>query len=198
MSSIFGKKNDTVAKSWSEMFEEDEEETERERAEADMEAKREYNSRTWSQDSQVKLPVPPGVLTESKSRSSSNARRSRTPKPLAIKPVSGTNENDPLAWRPKTPRRSPKEVSVDKWAALGDKRRNFVAEVETKAPTTKKRSLTTGSRKRPGQYFDNWHRQKQRPAFLNQDWRQQKVIDSSADESEHEWVGGWDDSTFHL
>ena len=193
MSSVFGKKNDGVAKSWSEMFDEDEEESDREREETEMNAKRQYNSRTWSQDSQAKLPVPPGVLTESKSRSSSNARRSRTPRPLTIKPLSGANENTPIAWRAKTPRRSPTQVPADKWSALGEKRRNRHAVSEMAAPETKKRSMTTGSRKRPSNQFDNWQRQKQhRPAFLNQDWRQQKVIDSSADESsDHEWVGGW-------
>ena len=196
MSSIFGKK-DTVAKSWSEMFEEDAEESEREQAE-ELQSRRELNSRTWSQDSR-KLPVPPGVLAESKSRSSSNARRSRTPKPLSPTKYTITqNENDPI-WRPR-PQRSPRQVPADKWAALGDKRRNFQSESD-KRTLVKKRSLTTSSRKRPATNFDNWNRRDSRqnkhhrPAFLNQDWRQQKVIDSSGDEDD-EWVGGW--NTFHL
>ena len=195
MSSIFGKK-DTVAKSWSEMFEEDEEEMEREHHE--LESRRENNARTWSQDSH-KLPVPPGVLTESKSRSSSNARRSRTPKPLSPIKLGGVqNENDPTGWRARV-QRSPQVVAADKWAALGEKRRNFHGESESAASMVKKRSMTTGSRKRPANTVDHWnrrdsrHNKQHRPAFLNNDWRSQKAVES---EDETEWVGGW--KTFHL
>ncbi len=197
MSSIFGKK-DTVAKSWSEMFEEDEEESERE--EAELRTRRENNARTWSHDSQ-KLPVPPGVLTESKSRSSSNARRSRTPKPLSTSKSSNVqNENDPVGWRGRA-RHSPRQVPTDKWAALGEKRRNLQGEND-QSMVVKKRSLTSGSRKRPASGYDNWngrdsrHSKQHRPAFLDQDWRAHKAVDPSTDEDEHEWVGGW--QTFHL
>ncbi|KIX09964.1 uncharacterized protein Z518_01045 [Rhinocladiella mackenziei CBS 650.93] len=202
LTSVFGKKNDTVAKSWSDMFEEDEEESERE---ADSKTRREQTSRSWSEDSPKPLPVPPGVLTESKSRSSSNARRNRTPKPISpTKTNNGSNENDPFGWRVRTPRHSPKQVPVDKWAALGNKRRNYQAETDNQSLSTKKRSLTTGSRKRSthGFGFDHhgWHRRdsrnKTRPAYLDQDWRQHRVIDSSTDEDDHEWVGGW--HNFHL
>ncbi|KPI42319.1 Serine/threonine-protein kinase ksp1 [Cyphellophora attinorum] len=156
MASVFGKKKDAVAKSWSDMFEEDEES---EREEADLRTRREQNARTWSQDSQKQLPVPPGVLTESKSRSSSNARRSRTPKPVhCAKSIGGTNENDPSGWKIREDaRRSPRQVPADKWAALGDKRRNFHPDPEGRAVSTKKRSMTTGSRRRPQTTFDTWH-----------------------------------------
>lgn len=207
MSSVFGKKGEnTVAKSWSDMFEEDEEDSERE---TDLKLRREHNSRSWSQDSQKRLPVPAGILSESKSRSSSNARRSRTPKPTSpIKASFGVNENDPFAWRARTSRLSPKQEPVDKWAALGNKRRNPQAEPDNRTSTFKKRSMTTGSRKRPTNGFGQeqnhnapWHRRdsrnKARPAYLEQDWRQQRVIDtSSGDESDQEWVGGW--TNFHV
>lgn len=202
MSSVFGKKNDDVAKSWSDMFEEDEEESEREAA---LELRHNQNSRSWSQDSNKRLPVPPGVLTESKSRSSSNARRSRTPKPVSpSKPGQGANENDPSGWRLQTPRNSPKQTAVDKWAVLGNRRRNYQPEPEHQSWSTKKRSMTTGSRKRPTSVFGAdqhaWQRRdsrnKARPAYLNHDWRQARAIDSSADEDDHEWVGGW--HNFHL
>ena len=205
LSSVFGKKSDEVAKSWSDMFEEDEAESERE---TEMKFRREHNSRSWSEDSQKRLPVPPGVLAESKSRSSSNARRSRTPKPTSpVKAHFGVNENDPCGWRMRTPRHSPKLVPADKWAALGNKRRNYQVEPEAQAWSSKKRAMTTGSRKRSvvgvfGQdsnrdpSFRRESRSKVRPDYLNQDWRQQRVIDSSADEDDHEWVGGW--RNFHL
>ncbi|RJE17116.1 hypothetical protein PHISCL_10547, partial [Aspergillus sclerotialis] len=164
---------------------EDEEESERE---ADLKLRREQNSRSWSQDSQKRLPVPPGVLTESKSRSSSNARRSRTPKPVSpVKTSHGANENDPFGWRARTPRHSPKQFPVDKWAALGDKRRNYQTESDTQTWTFKKRSMTTGSRRKPTTGLGHdphhhhqhpWHRRdsrpKARPAYLDQDWRQQR------------------------
>jgi serine/threonine protein kinase len=202
MSSIFGKKNEnTVAKSWSDMFDEDNELD----VEDELTIRREHNSRSWSQDSQKKLPVPPGVLSESKSRSSSNARRSRTPKPTSpVKVGFGVNENDPFGWRARTPRQSPKQVPADKWAALGNKRRNFHVESEPCVASFKKRSMTTGTRRRPTNGFGNeqqWHRRdsrnKARPAYLNQDWRQARVVDSSSgDEDDQEWVGGW--KAFHL
>ncbi|RMZ89277.1 hypothetical protein DV736_g3492, partial [Chaetothyriales sp. CBS 134916] len=196
MSSIFGNKKDKVAKSWSEMFEEDEEESEREQAE--MLARRELNSRTWSQDSQKDTPVPPGILTESKSHSSSNARRSHTPRPFHGKSSVLVDENTPVDRRVRTPRRpSAKTVPLDKWEALGDRRRNR-NDPAARPWTPKKRAMTSVSRQRPtNATFDHWHRRdsrhhKQRPAYLDQDWRQQKVIDSSAEsEDDHEWVGGW-------
>ncbi|KIW20699.1 hypothetical protein PV08_01276 [Exophiala spinifera] len=205
MSSVFGKKNDAVAKSWSDMFEEDEEEWERE-AEAELKMRHEQNSRSWSEDSQKGLPVPRGVLTES--RSSSNARLSRTPRAISpVKTTHASKENDPLGWRGRTARLSPKQVPVDKWAALGDKRRGLPQsgpDGHVSTWSTKKRSFTTGSRKRPTQVIASDHhpmhrrdsRSKARPAYLNQDWRQAKVIDSSMDEDDHEWVGGW--HNFHL
>lgn len=204
MSSVFGKKNETVAKSWSDMFEEDEEESERE---ADLKLRREQNSRSWSEDSHKRLPVPPGVLTESKSRSSSNARRSRTPRPTSPTKASfGSNENDPFDGRATTPRHSPTSAAVDKWAVLGNKRRNFQVDTDNQSRgwSAKKRSFTTGSRKRStnAAAFEQpaWHRRdsriQARPAYLNQDWRQVKSIDSSTDEEDHEWVGGW--HNFHL
>lgn len=201
MSMIFGKKHDTVSKSWSEMFEEDEEESEREQAA--LEKRREQNSRTWSQESQHKVPVRPGILTETKSHSSVNARHnSNTPRAISpAKPGYSPNENDPFAWRTRQVRKAPtKPVVADKWAALGNKRRNFQSEGEKPAAVTKKRSITAGSRRKPGQ--DNStairrdSRDKSRPAYLNQDWRQHKTsIDSSTDEDDHDWIGGW--SIFH-
>ncbi|KAK5459744.1 cAMP-dependent protein kinase catalytic subunit [Exophiala xenobiotica] len=204
MSSIFGKKDDTVAKSWSDMFEEDEEESERE---MELTLRHGQNGRSWSEESHKPLPVPPGVLAESRSSSNARRSRSRTPKPFSpIKTVHGSKENDPFAWRVRTPRHSPHHVAADKWAALGNKRRGLQSESDnnTQPWSTKKRSYTTESRKRPvsglGIDHPNFHRRESRnqarPAYLNQDWRQAKVIDSSTDEDDHEWVGGW--HNFHL
>lgn len=202
MSMIFGKKKDTVAKSWSDMFEEDEEESEQD--EANLKKRREQNSRSWSQDSQGHAAGHPGILTETKGHSFVNARRTHTHKPESpIKTGVSPNENDPSAWRNHVSKRSPgKQVDSDKWAALGNKRRNCQPESEKPAMPAKKRSMTTGSRSKKAAHgssgFDHntWHRRGSRenlPAYLNQNWRQHKTsLDSSADDDDdHEWVGGW-------
>ena len=208
MSMIFGKK-DTVAKSWSEMFEEDEEESQLDNA---MKSRREQNSRTWSQESKERIAVPAGVLTESKSHSSVNVRRSPAPTvkpPMPVKTPHSPNENEPFPWR-RTNQRSPvKQVSPDKWAALGNKRRNIQPESEKPAAPIKKRSMTAESRKKsvtpgfPGPDYSGLPRRgsrekdnRTRPIWMDQDWRQHpKPVVS--DDDDHEWVGG-DVFTFHL
>jgi serine/threonine protein kinase len=204
MSMIFGKKQDAVAKSWSEMFEEDEEDA--------MESRREQNSRTWSQESKDHIAVPAGVLTESKSHSSVNVRRSPAPTAKPTSPVKTSyspNENEPFAWRRSTQRSPVKPVSPDKWAALGKKRRNPQSDLEKPATSIKKRSMTTGSRKKPissgssGFDYSGLPRRdsrekdnRTRPIWMDQDWRQHPKP-AVSDEDDHEWVGG-DVFTFHL
>lgn len=206
MSQIFGKK-DSAAKSWSEMWEEDEEEEERE---ATLRARREMNSRSFSHESDKDVPPVPALPMEHKAPSDLNVQpvSRRTPRKLSptIKPIVTGGENDPYAWQPKTPnKRSPKQVPMDKWAELGNRRRNPTGP-ELAQPVSKKRSLTQGSasQKRTGSSTQEgmWNRRqsrnksnKSRPAYLDKDWRSQKVIDSSEDE-DHEWVGGW--HNFHL
>lgn len=205
MSQVFGKK-ESAAKSWSEMWEEDEEEEEREAA---LRSRREINSRGFSHESANDIPPVPVLPMEHKTPSQLNARpRSRqAPRKisLSVKPINATGENDPQSWQPKTPKRSPKQVPMNKWAELGDRRRN-PRDSETPLPTTKKRTPTQGptTKKRSGSSAQDttWNRRqsrnksnKSRPAYLDQDWRTHKVIDSSEDE-EHEWVGGW--HNFHL
>lgn len=198
MSMIFGKQKDVVAKSWSEMFEEDAEESEREEERL---KRHDRNSRTWSHDSRSKAGMRPGVLTETKSRSSVNARRSRTPKPPSpSKAKFSPDENEPVNYQSR-PKRSPtKVVTADKWAALGNKRRNYQADAPRPLVATKRRSMTMGSRpgRKPDQrpFYRRDSRDKTRP-YLDQDWRQHKpVFDSSTDEEDQEWVGGW--QHFHL
>jgi len=202
MSQIFGKK-DTVAKSWSDMWEEDEEEEERE---ATLRARREINSRSFSHES-VKEEAPPVPIfpMEVKRPSDLNARSQRTPR--RVRSPSTLNENEPLPWQPKTPKQaSPNLCPVDKWSELGNRRRNPTRPTEAPLTVPKKRTMTQSSMPKKTSVStaqdQPWNRRqsrnksnKSRPAYLNQDWRQQKVIDSSEDE-DHEWVGGW--RNFHL
>ena len=196
MSMIFGKKKDTVAKSWSEMFDEDAEESEREQEV--LKKRREHNSRTWSHESHSKPAVRPGILTETKAHSSINVRRSRTFK--ALSPIKSTSpdENDPISYS--RPKRSPTQlVSAEKWAALGNKRRNYQVDLPKAPMATKRRSMTTGTRsvrRNDNNVPRRDSRDKARP-YMDSDWRQHKpVFDSSTDEEDHEWVGGW--QHFHL
>lgn len=191
MSSIFGKK-DGVAKSWSDMWEEDEEEEETLR-------RQEINSRGFSHESVKDVPLVTSLPMEVKKPSDLNVQASYcTPRKVASVP----KLHDESYY--KTPRRaSPNHVPMDKWSELGNRRRNPTGPAHPQA-VTKKRSMTqTSTKNRSGSTTqDPWHRRqsrnksnKSRPAYLNQDWRQQKVIDSSEDE-DHEWVGGW--HNFHL
>jgi len=201
MAQIFGKK-DTVAKSWSDMWEEDEEEE----RESTLRARREINSRSFSHESARDGSSPVSALPMKVARPSDlNARSQCTPRRVGS--PSRQNENESLLWQPKTPKRaSPNLSTVDKWSELGNRRRNPTRPAEAALTMTKKTAMTQEAmpKKRSGSTAQeqSWHRRqsrnksnKMRPAYLNQDWRQQKVIDSSEDE-DHEWVGGW--RNFHL
>lgn len=117
MSTVFGRRQEPVSKSWSDMWDEDEEELEREQ---EMKTRQEFNSRTWSSES-----------------------KNETPKPDKVEPVSmahdikGNVDDDLVADgfffhdSPASkhvaiaPRYSPpsKRSHLDKWAALGERRR---------------------------------------------------------------------------
>ena len=206
MTSIFGKKRDTVAKSWSDLW--DEEESEQEEAMAKEMGTPTH--RSWSQESKLDLTVRPGILTEAKSQSSSNVRRSLDPRPLTqTKRRASPNENEPFTARGPNPRSAP-DKGLDKWEALGNKRRNYQPAKEDQAPgKTKKRSMTSVWRKDPnhgssGYDYSSWYRRDSRsggrPCWLDHDWRQhplpqhKRSMDGFADEDE--WVGGW--QHFHV
>jgi len=171
-----------------------------------LRARREINARGFSHES-VKDDVPPvpALPMELKRPADLNARSDRTPR--RVSSYSRLDENEPVRSQLKTQKQaSPKLSPVDKWSELGNRRRNPTGPTEAPLTGTKKRTLTQGSttKKRSGSTAQDqpWNRRqsrnksnKSRPAYLNQDWRQQKVIDSSEDE-DHEWVGGW--RNFHL
>ncbi|KAK4904226.1 cAMP-dependent protein kinase catalytic subunit [Elasticomyces elasticus] len=212
MSSIFGKK-DTIAKSWNDMFEEDEEGEEEEVA---LQTRRANNARSFSHDESVeesKITPRPSTPLKAKVPAPILINRQICPvaRPTTTASIKPSNENDPYIWQPKTPRRAPTQVPVDRWSQLGDRRRkqSDVPSIPTTPLTTKKRATTAPStKKRTGSTFDasnnTGRRQsrnksnKSRPAWLNQDWRQAKVIDSSDDEDQdqHDFIGGW--RHFHL
>jgi len=174
MSMIFGKKDDGVSKSWSDLWEEEAEESEQE--DLVMKQRREQNSRSFSHDSHVshvshesqdddvtvRLDEPvrrPEVLCE-KSHSASNIPRLSDFKPtLPIKQSSSPDENGvqvdiagPRLFKPSSQHSAQhsalgKSTSSDKWAALGKKRRNYQPAKDSLPAASKKRSVTTNRRK---------------------------------------------------
>jgi serine/threonine protein kinase len=135
MAAVFGRQNDTVSKSWSDMWDEDEEE---EQEQQRVSALQELNSRTWSHES-------------------TNEHSVQKTEPIPVAHVIKGDVDDDLvadgfffheASPPTkhtftiTPRYSPpsKRDNVDKWAALGERRRgqNIHAEPE-KSPGWKQR-----------------------------------------------------------
>ena len=195
MSMVFGKKKDTVAKSWSDLWDEEEEESEQE--ELASQERQAQKSRRWSDESQPELTVRPGVLTEAKSNSSVNVRRSPEAKALPRgKRIGSPNENEPMGFRGHY-QKHVADRETDKWAALGNKRRNYQTVKETRVPSaTKRRSMTMGWRK-DGKHGPQENRGGVRPYWLDQDWRQnqnspvqqKRSSDGYTDDDDTEWVG---------
>lgn len=194
MSMVFGKKKDTVAKSWSDLWDEEEEESEQE--ELLFKERHAQKSRRWSDESQPELPVSAGVLTEAKSHSSNVRRYPEHKASPRQKRVGSPNENEPFGFRGHYQKYSA-EKTTDKWAALGKKRRNFQTVKETQAPSaTKRRSMTTDWRKE-GNHGQRDTRSGGRPPWLEHDWRRDQCPlpqhkrsgDAYTDEDDSEWVG---------
>jgi len=203
MSLIFGKKSEVVSKSWSDLWDEEEEEAENERETA----LRKHNSRSWSQESKDNTVAPVrGGLTELKSPSAVNTRN-RSPDAhgsgvLGIE-VDGVNENDGFFFEDHPqPRQSPrslpvsKQTHMDKWAALGDRRRAYDIN-KTRTPSYGRRSAA---------YVNSWRKDvssgssgscggvSHRKRDLEHDWRREAPQQPPHDDAEDfEWVGGWHD-----
>ncbi|ERF72923.1 hypothetical protein EPUS_08370 [Endocarpon pusillum Z07020] len=220
MSTVFGKKDDGVSKSWSDLWDEEAEESEQE--DLAMRQRREQNSRSFSHDSEdddvtIRLgehPARPVVLGE-KSHSANNIRLSDFKSAVPIGHSSHTDENGSFVAADSRPlKHAPgKHTSADKWAVLGNKRRNYQPAKDSLPAAPKKRSMTMSRRKDWGLGSSGYdygvpHKrgsrgpQHARPVWLDQDWRrdqhplsQHRPVYDSADD-DLEWVGGW--HAFHL
>jgi serine/threonine protein kinase len=139
MSMVFGRQKDVVSKSWSDMWDEDVEEDEEELT-RQLEALKELNSRTWSQDStsnatptlhdQVSVPQAPASDDEKPEASPVNDTFSNDIDGDLV--ADGFFFHEPrVVEQPKDfpPRYSPpsKRSVTDKWAKLGERRRAFGA-----------------------------------------------------------------------
>ncbi|KAI3337324.1 kinase-like protein [Xylariaceae sp. AK1471] len=211
MSMVFGRKNDAVSKSWSDMWEEDIEEEEEERA-RQLQDLKELNSRTWSHDSKAEVTVTQQDLVSSNQAPASDGKsESSPPEDIISNDIDGDLVADGFFFEEpiiiKEPQQSPPRYSppskrnvVDKWAALGERRRAFAPSPEPK------------SRRQYGHGFNNhgigmgiWDSINQLGHKLNGDrsvsrgcpwnkgrdwnWREKRH-----DFSDIEWVGHWQEA----
>lgn len=215
MAAVFGIHKETVSKSWSDMWDEDEEEEQQEQEQQRVNALQELNSRTWSHESTI-----------------DNSVQKTEPIPAAHV-IKGDVDDDLVAdgfffheASPSTthhaftitPRYSPptKRGNIDKWAALGERRRgqNIGMEPE-KSPGWKQRrhfglgysnnnnnkhyeagvldhfSSSHNSNILNNNYGKGWSkdRLKENSWTKAKDWNWRR--DRRTDLGDVEWVGGW-------
>ena len=212
LSSVFGKKDNSVSKSWTDLWDEDEEEVmEHKKA---FEQRREYNSRSWSMESKDSDPTLRRTpLSELKVFSAGNSKSNGPLYEEAGHSLDGTvdiSEGEHFVFEdiaPPTPRYSPpsKRTIMDKWAALGNRRRAFHQSTDACPDTTSKKRANTGNW-RGGLGLKVWSGnvgfgvwdKKENAGNKVKDWRRDtqktrsrdRVVEDSGD---HEWVGGWED-----
>lgn len=214
MSMVFGHQKEAVSKSWSDMWEEDVEEDEAERT-RQLQALKELNARTWSQESkvdgtptqqdQVSVPQAPASGDEKPEASPVNDTFNDIDGDLVAdgfffhEPVSVKQpEQFPVRYSPPS-----KRSDVDKWAALGERRRAHTSAASEKSPDFAK------SRRQFGLGFTNQYglgmgefeqathniQSKEAPGRdcrpWNWNWRKERRHDFSGDV---EWVGNWQDA----
>lgn len=205
LSSIFGKKDSTFSKSWTDLWDEDEEEVaEHEHA---LKSRREQNSRTWSQDSRGNDVTITGraALSEINASSTVNYRTASPHQGQATSPheVDGFVFED-AALPAHSPRYSPpsKRSIMDKWAALGNRRR--AANPASEESNNKKAmsgnwrdglglKVWSGMSTRSGKFT---RPQKESVNSKVRDWRQELHVQQPSDSGDLEWVGGW--QSLHL
>lgn len=225
MASVFGKdKNEQVSKSWSDLWDEDQMENEM----SELHERQAHNARTWSQESKdADVDTRPSGLSELGPVSSSLNRRSNAPSHNAVAiPTPGklkaARETQSPARNPSPSKYSPPKRSMDKWSALGQKRRNYHPREQQPEPKslqfTKKNWRKEGSGEVLG-LADLWgkkastsrnHQSRNQspaqPHFLTKDWRHDPFQTIKAkkntcpfathhvdSDEEFDFVGGWQD-----
>ena len=164
LSSLFGKKHESVSKSWTDIWDEDEEDV------AHQEVLREHNSRTWSQESKdddpTLRPARAGL-----SELDINATNSTTsPQQCPHRPsADGVSENEVFVFEDTAPDAAPRyspppkrtEIApppkstdsplskrniMDKWSALGNRRRQFHQNIDSKDAELKSKPVNNNTR----------------------------------------------------
>ncbi|KAJ5737179.1 uncharacterized protein N7483_002304 [Penicillium malachiteum] len=211
LSMVFGKNStDQISKSWSDLWDEEESENE----DLSIQQRREQNSRSWSQESlsgtQTGLHELASVIPIDQPHTpviQPAAPRAIRANSLEADSDTGTSSSTP---RPIPRQLSPKKSNLDKWAELGDKRRNC----KTREPLSPQRAGRNWRRDwgLGSSGFDHGTRPKRespqsdrrRQLFLAKDWRREAAeapkvsplkhssYDGSVDE-DLDLVGGWHD-----
>ncbi|KAF4120279.1 STYKc [Geosmithia morbida] len=198
MSTVFGRRQDMVSKSWSDMWEEEEEEEEREQQ---LKARKELNSRTWSHESKGDTKETHRIRGNVDDDLVADGFFFHEPE-LEAKPARGT------------PRYSPpsKRSNMDKWAALGERRRGQHASSEGDfSPGTRERrhfafglkSFEAGvsDHHQHNFHFSHFNKSPQQPQQRHKErakgcpWNKGRDLnwrrDKRHDLGDVEWVGGW-------
>ncbi|OLN81660.1 Serine/threonine-protein kinase ksp1 [Colletotrichum chlorophyti] len=215
MSLVFGRK-DAVSKSWSDMWDEDEEEEEAERT-RQMQSLKELNSRTWSHDSKADKDENDAVDATPIATTPQRTSHIDSHK-LIHHDIDSDLATDGFFFQESTPPKSkptvqtqhspPKRDGVDKWAALGERRRAHTGSSYTqKSPdfSRQQRTIGLGYNIHAAGVWDhngnhnNHHKspkEKVKDCPWNKGrewhyWRREKRSDLAADV---EWVGGWQEA----
>lgn len=139
LASVFGKKNDMVSKSWSDLWDEDIEEEEEQEAEKQLLARQMQNARTYSHESASGDVTLSGPL-ETQSAAAVNIVKEEQAK---IKDIDADLVADgfffhdaPAQPSSAFPRYSPppKRTTFDKWSALGERRRAYSGAEDERSP----------------------------------------------------------------
>jgi serine/threonine protein kinase len=214
MSTIFGRQNDMVSKSWSEMYDED---TGDDQEMNVLKERQAQNARTYSHESNADdVTVRRETLTESKS-SFVNLKSLDTEAGQSVSnDVDSDTVNDGFFFQDTTevrhyspPRYSPppKRITMDKWAALGDRRRAYMGGSKSdKSPDKWRGRRNIGVTSSTGfsgfgagvwDFRDKAHNHRTRacPWVKDRDQHfQNHRKDRGSDLGDLEWVGGWQDS----
>ncbi|PSN60297.1 kinase-like protein [Corynespora cassiicola Philippines] len=222
MASVFGKKRDAISKSWSDLWDEEEEElaiAEIENNYAPFGLKKEKLA--VQSESGSGVSTPRGGLSEMKNPAVVNNSRSREPKSTRqvedhVSQQTGFvfEEHTSMVARHSPPS---KRSVMDKWAALGDRRRGSPQKHSPSLPQTPQKPMKqtkqsqptpnsarkrsrTGSWRRPIHWGPSHHENgvwdRKDPWTLSKDWRHHPspaIVDDDDDIGDLEWVGGWND-----
>ena len=214
LSSVFGKKDNAVSKSWTDIYDEDEEDEFMKREEV-ADKRREYNSRTWSQESKDNdITLRRIGLSEIKD-ASANAR-TQSPQQAKRATTDVVSESDVFIFEETAPRYSPpskrvltsalkketmrdstpKRSIMDKWSALGNRRRQYRNGPESLPETSRKMTNTgnwrTGFGLKVFAGNGGWERgsRKENVDAKVRDWRRDTHAQRSRESLDDvEWVG---------
>jgi serine/threonine protein kinase len=216
MASVFGKKRDTLSKSWSDLWDEEDEEQFIAEIENSYTPSGKKKEKPVVSESGSGVSTPRGGLVEVKNPAMVNNRRSPSPKQRG-RVQTHVSEQTGFIFEEHTqpaPRYSPppKRSTADKWAALGDRRRNQATphkpvqppkQVQTPksaqpTPMSARKRSRTGSWRRPIHWGPSHHEnagvwEKPKDLWHVKDWRHHNEPALVHDIGDLEWVGGWND-----